>query len=100
MFPSAARRRTVGKSFQDWVSEGESLYANAMAEYQALEAQIHKLETQLADKRSEVNHIAEMLGKPAVEGGKRVVAQVIEREVAMPMGAITRALTGRGNVAR
>jgi hypothetical protein len=90
----------VGKSIQDWVSEGESLYAAAMAEYQALEVQIHKLETQLGEKRAEVNHIAEMLGKPAVEGGKRVVAQVVDRDVAPPMGAITRALTGRGSVMR
>jgi hypothetical protein len=89
----------VGKTFQDWVSEGESLYADAMADYQALEAQIHKLETQLADKRTEVNHIAQMLGKPVVDGSRRVVAQVIDRDVP-PMGAMTRALTGRGNVTR
>lgn len=89
----------MGKTFQDWVSEGESLYADAMADYQALEAQIHKLETQLADKRTEVNHIAQMLGKPVVDGSRRVVAQVIDRDVP-PMGAMTRALTGRGNVTR
>jgi hypothetical protein len=87
----------VNKSFREWFTEGETIYAEAIAEYQALETQIHQLETQLGDKRTEVNHVAQMLGKPPVDGGKHLSAQLIEASAAPKgtIGTITRALTGR-----
>jgi hypothetical protein len=90
------------KTFREWMSEGETIYADAMSEYQTLETQIAALESRLSDKKNEVNQIAQMIGKPPVEGSKRLSAQLVEHE-AMPtsvVGSVTRALTGRGIVAR
>jgi hypothetical protein len=87
----------VNKTFREWFSEGETIYAESIAEYQALESQIHDLEAQLNEKRTEVNHVAQMIGKPPVEGSKQLSAQLIDREIAPKgtIGSITRALTGR-----
>jgi hypothetical protein len=92
----------VSKSFRDWISEGEGIYQEAMEEYKSLESQIAQLESRMAEKKTEVNQIAQMVGKPAVDGPKRVSAQLIEQGPPPPgtMGSVTRALTGRGIVAR
>ena len=87
------------KSFQDWFTEGETLYTEALAEYQALEGQIQELELRLAEKRTEVNQMAVMLGKPAVENNKRLTAQLVDQPPQSGVvGAVTRALTGRNAV--
>jgi len=94
-------RLPVNKSFQDWLSEGEQLYATAAHEYQELEQQIVALEQQLAAKRSEVNQIASVIGKPPIEGARRIAAQLLEEPVpqsTVPLGAIGRALSGRGGM--
>ncbi|HVT88499.1 MAG TPA: hypothetical protein VHD56_06575 [Tepidisphaeraceae bacterium] len=88
----------MSRSFRDWLSEGEAIYAEAIKEYQSLEAQIQQLEARLVEKKSEVNQIAQLIGKPSVEGPRRVSAQIIEEDEAPPgvaVGAVTRALTGR-----
>jgi hypothetical protein len=88
----------VPKTFQDWLKEGESLYENAYREYQAIEAQLEELDRQLADKKTEVNQIAEIIGKPPVEGNRRLTAQIIEPERSPSpnsAAAIARAITGR-----
>jgi hypothetical protein len=90
------------KTFREWMSEGETIYAEAMSEYQTLETQIAALESRLSEKKNEVNQIAQLIGKPPVEGSKRLTAQLVDHE-AMPasvVGSVTRALTGRGIVAR
>ena len=89
----------MSKSFQEWLKEGEALYDNALGEYQSIEAQLDELEKQLASKKIEVNQIAEIIGKPAVEGGRAVTAQIVEadRQANSPSAAaIARAITGRG----
>jgi len=89
----------VSKSFQEWLKEGESLYDTALNEYQSIEAQLDELEKQLATKKTEVNQIAEIIGKPQVEGNRRVTAQIVEadRQPNSPSAAaIARAITGRG----
>jgi hypothetical protein len=94
---------TVGTSFREWLGQGESIYVEAMKEYQALEAQIEQLEIRLIDKKQEVNQIAQMIGKPQVEGNKRLSAELVDRHDVPgngPIGAVTRALTGRTMVAR
>ncbi len=77
------------KSFKEWLSEGEQIYAQAMSEYDELEAQLADLQQRLAQKKAEVNEIAAVIGKPAVsrpEPGRveRVTAsasaQFIERD--------------------
>ena len=54
-------------NFQDWLKQGESLYQAALKEFHDYEAQLAELETRLAAKQAEVNQIAQMIGKPAVE---------------------------------
>ncbi|WP_428939644.1 hypothetical protein [Fontivita pretiosa] len=89
------------RSFRDWLAEGEAIYAETLKEYHCLEAQISELEKKLAEKKAEVNQVAQMIGKPPVDGPRRVSAQIIEPETPPPAnGPIARALTGRGLVAR
>jgi hypothetical protein len=94
----------VQKSFRDWLSEGERLYSTALSEYQGLETQIDELEQRLAAKKSEVNQIAHVIGKPPVEGNRRLTAQLVEGDThnvnTAPAGNIARALSGRGLSAR
>jgi hypothetical protein len=88
------------KSFKDWLSEGETLYADAMSEYQSLEHQIEELERKLAVKKDELNQIAAVVGKPPVETNRRLTAQLIDdhgpSSVPNSPATIARALTGRG----
>ncbi len=97
---------SVNKSFRDWLSEGEQLYQAALGEYQAIEAQIDDLEQRLQAKKAEVNQIAHVIGKPPVEGSRRVTAQLIDDPAPMngmgtvPAGNVARALSGRGLVGR
>ena len=94
---------TVQKSFQDWLKEGEDLYDTAFKEFQTLESQIDDLEKQLAEKKAELNQIAHVIGKPPVEGNRRLSAQIVEpqHQGAAPgqspssAAAIARAITGR-----
>jgi hypothetical protein len=90
----------VSKSFKDWLNEGEQLYNAALGEYQSLENQIIELEQKLAVKRDEVNEIAKVISKDAVEASRRLSAEIVERgqpnSVPNSPNTIARALTGRG----
>lgn len=92
----------VAKSFRDWFAEGEAIYAQALSEYQALESQLEQLESRLSEQKTELNQIAQMIGKPPVQANQRLSAQLIEHHETPTgaIGAVTRALTGRGLVAR
>ena len=90
----------MANTFREWIVQGESIYADAMKEYQGLEAQIEQLEIRLAEKKLEVNQIAQMIGKPIVEGTKRLAAELVERRDVPGNGAVARALTGRPLIAR
>jgi hypothetical protein len=59
-------------SFQAWLQQGEQLYTTALNEYHAMEAQIEELQSKLAAKMDEVNRIAQMIGRPSVEGGGNI----------------------------
>ena len=87
------------KSLQEWLNEGESLYNAALAEYQSIEAQLDDLEAKLAAKKAEVNQIASVIGKPPVEGNRRLTAQLVEehspQSIPHSQATIARALTGR-----
>jgi len=89
----------VAKSIQDWMREGEELYNAAFKEFQDLETQLDDLETRLAAKQAEVNQIAGIIGKPPVEGARRVAAQIIDERgpnsVPNSSATIARALAGR-----
>ena len=113
----APETNAVAPSLQTWLTQGEQLYVAALNEFRALEAQLDDLEHKLAAKQLEVNQIAQIIGKPGVEGARRLSAQltppphatVVEGTSrlpvpAMPGGAppsnsanatIARALTGK-----
>lgn len=89
---------------EQWLQQGEMLYQAALQEYQAIAAKLDTMEQQLVAKQAEVNQIAAIIGKPAVEGGRRAVAQVVaspvieERLPSVPGNSnanIARALAGR-----
>ena len=90
----------MARTIQDWMREGEELYESTMRDCQNIESQIHDLEQRLADKQLEVNRLAQILGKPLAESGRRVTAQIIDDHgqatiVNTPV-TIARALSGRG----
>ncbi len=90
----------MSKNLRDWLAEGEQLYSGAMSEYQSIEAQLDELEVKLAAKKSELNQIAQVIGKPPIEGTRRLTAQLVEdhgpNSVPNSPATIARALTGRG----
>lgn len=92
----------MAKSIADWMREGEELYLSAMREYEELEDELSELETRYATKKDEVNQIARIIGKPMIEGNRRVEAELVEDSAALTVSnsssTIARALTGRNLV--
>jgi hypothetical protein len=90
---------TVAKSITDWMREGEELYVAAMKEYETLNAQMQELEKLVSQKQEEVNQIAQVIGRPLVEGNRRLTAQLVDdhgsNSVPNSTSTIARALTGR-----
>ena len=62
----------MANSFQEWLQQGEDLYSAAMREYHDIERQLSDLEARLVEKQNEVNQIAQVIGKPLVEGTRRL----------------------------
>jgi hypothetical protein len=94
---NGAEPTTISSAVQEWLLQGEALYESAMSDFRAIENQLVELESKLAEKRSEVNQIAQLIGKPPAEGSRRLSAQLIEERTANP-GATThiaRALAGK-----
>jgi hypothetical protein len=89
----------VAKSIAEWLKEGEELYAAALKDYQHVELQIQELEKKLAAKQEEVNQIGQIIGKPLVEGNRRLTAQLVDdrgpNSVPNSPATIARALAGR-----
>lgn len=75
--PTRPEVRPTTLSFQQWLQHGEMLYQSAMQEYHALEQQLDELERRLAAKQTELNQVATMMGKPPIEGTRRVAAQIV-----------------------
>jgi hypothetical protein len=71
----------VASAFQEWLQQGENLYHGALEEYHDIEQQIAELEARLVEKQTEVNQIAQVIGKPMVEGGRRLSAQLVTTEI-------------------
>ena len=71
----------MSKSLQDWLKEGMELYNTAMTEYRELEEQLAALQEQLTSKRTEVNQIAKMIGKPTLD---RITPMKGEKEAVEP----------------
>jgi len=93
------REAVIVKNFQEWIQQGETLYAEALKEFQNIETQIGELENKLVAKKAEVNQIAQVIGKPPVESSRRLTAQLVEdhgpSSVPNSPAVIARALTGR-----
>jgi hypothetical protein len=89
----------VPKSIADWMREGEELYNSGLKEFQEMESQLQELETKLTAKQDEVNQVAQIIGKPLVEGNRRLTAQLVEDHgplsVPNSSSTIARALSGR-----
>ena len=71
----------MASPFHEWLTQGESLYNAALKEFRELEARLDELEAALAAKQDEVNQIAQMIGKPAVEGSRRLSAELVPARV-------------------
>jgi hypothetical protein len=89
----------VAKTIADWMREGEELYAAALKEYEEFETKLREMEKLVAQKQEEVNQIAQVIGKPLVEGNRRLTAQLVDDHgplsVPNSSSTIARALTGR-----
>ena len=89
----------MAKTIAEWMKEGEELYQAALKEYEELDARLQEIERQLAQKQEEVNQIAQVIGKPLVEGNRRLTAQLIDDHGPLSVpnspSTIARALTGR-----
>jgi hypothetical protein len=96
----------VASSFADWLQQGENLYNQALQDFQDIEQQLSELEARLVEKQNEVNQIAQVIGKPMVEGNRRLSAKLVNAEVVDIVPAerahapgsnanIARALTGK-----
>ena len=88
-------------SFHEWLQQGEDLYNAAMRDYRDMEQQIGELEARLVDKQNEVNQIAQVIGKPLVEGGRRASAQLLAPAEVIEASAERTGTTGsNANIAR
>src|SRR5947209_1825862 len=104
--PDRVEVRPLSTSFQQWLQQGEMLYQSALKEFHAIETQLDELEQRLVSKQAEVNQIAAVIGKPAIEATRRLSAQLVSAQVLIedqsrpaPPAAnnanIARALTGK-----
>ena len=87
-------------SFQEWLQQGEALYNTAVREYHDIEQQLSELEARLVEKQNEVNQIAQVIGKPLVEGGRRVSAQLVSTELVEVTAERTGTPGSNANIAR
>ena len=96
----------MANSFQEWLQQGENLYNAAVREYHDIEQQLGELEARLIEKQNEVNQVAQVIGKPLVEGSRRLSAQLVTTTEIVDLPAdrapapgsnanIARALTGK-----
>ena len=95
----------MSQAFNEWLKQGESLYNAALKEFHDIEARLDELEAALAAKQAEVNQIAQVIGKPSVEGQRRLSAELVSAKVVDEMvhapgspssnATIARALTGK-----
>jgi hypothetical protein len=91
----------MNKSIQEWIREGEELYAASVKDLQELEAQLAELEGRLSAKAAEVNQIAGIIGKPPVDAPRRLTAHLVDDHgsggnVTNASATIARALAGKG----
>ena len=77
MQPQHSQEMTAPASLQSWLAQGEALYNSAVKDFRDLEAQVEGLEAKLIAKQSEVNQIAQVIGKPPIEGNRRLSAQLV-----------------------
>ena len=95
----------MASSFNEWLQQGENLYSAALKEFHDIERQLEELESRLSAKQAEVNQIAQVIGKPPVEGNRRLSAELVQTEIIdLPErtgqtqssnATIARALTGK-----
>lgn len=55
------------KTLQEWLGEGEEMYNSLLAELERVQQQINELQQTVAQKKTEVNQIAGVIGKPGID---------------------------------
>src|SRR5690242_14453910 len=90
----------VSMNFTQWLSQGEQLYQTALREFHAIEAQLDELEQKLAIKQAEVNQIAQVIGKPPVEGNRRLSAQLVTGQIVEEHERAPQTTSSNANIAR
>ncbi len=88
------------KDLQQWIAEGEEIYNGLLGEHRQIESQMEELEQKLADKQTDVNRLAAIIGKPPIDSSRRLSAELVNSEVveysnSSSMNNIARALNGR-----
>ena len=83
-------------NFHEWLQQGDALYQAALKEYHSIESQLDDLEAKLVAKQAEVNQIAQVIGKPPVEGNRRLSAQLVAADIIDVPGVADRQPTGPG----
>ena len=64
-------------SFQQWIQQGESLYQAAIKEMQSLQSELEEVQARLASKQTEVNQMAQLLGKAPPKAARSLLATAI-----------------------
>lgn len=93
----------MAKNLSEWLLEGQQLYDTAIEEYRQLETQALEIQEKLAAKRLEVNQIAKVINKPAVDDSRAANtsanAEVVDASTPggtpFTRNSIARALTGQ-----
>ena len=98
---TSSKEIVVASAFQEWLQQGERLYDTALREYHETERQLAELESRLVEKQAEVNQIAQIIGKPMVEGNRRLSAQLVAAADIIDLPADRAATPGsNANIAR
>ena len=70
-----------GQFFSTMVVSGRAALFHGACRVPLSRAQLDDLETKLSAKQAEVNQIAQMIGKAAVEGSRRLSAELVQTEI-------------------
>lgn len=98
MAPPTGSESLPARSLQEWLAQGELLYAAILKECHSIESQMAELENRLAARQAEANQIAHVIGKPVIDANRRLSAQLVTSYAPEPSSRTTshiaRALSG------
>ena len=59
------------RSVKDWLGEGEALYGALVQEFQNIQQQMSDMEQLIAEKKLEVDQLAQLIGRPGMDRNRR-----------------------------